>query len=115
MVTPDIVEAVLRANPILSGLNSEAAASLSRAGIAAPRADDIDALPQMLAVYDDALATTSQVGVALSGMVANSAGYAGQFEKWRSGCDGSEALRTWLEKIPARDRPKAAEEKSEVA
>lgn len=112
---PDIVEAVLRANPMLSGLNSEAAASLSRAGIAASRADDIDALRQMLAVYDDVLATTSQVGVSLSGMIANSTGYAGRFEKWRSGCDGSEALRAWLEKIPARGKPKAAEEETEAA
>lgn len=112
---PEIVEAVLRANPMLSGLNSESASSLARAGIAASRANDLDALRQMLAVYDDVLATTSQVGVALSGMVANSAGYAGRFEKWRSGCDGSEALRAWLEKIPARGKPKAAEEESEAA
>jgi hypothetical protein len=69
----------------------------------------------MLAVYDDVLATTSQVGVALSGMVANSAGYAGRFEKWRSGCDGSEALRAWLEKIPVRGGPKAPEKESEAA
>lgn len=75
---------------------------LSRTGIAASRADDIDALRQMLAVYDDVLATTSQVGVSLSGMFANSAGYAGRFEKWRSGREGSEALRAWLDKIPAR-------------
>lgn len=102
---PDIVEAVLRANPMLSRLNSEAAATLSRAGIAASRADDIDALRQMLAVYDDVLATTSQVGVSLSGMIANSTGYAGRFEKWRSGCEGSEALRAWLDKIPAREKP----------
>ncbi|AZE37704.1 hypothetical protein C4K06_4689 [Pseudomonas chlororaphis subsp. aureofaciens] len=112
---PDIVEAVLRANPMLSGLNSESAASLARAGIAASRADDLEALRQMLAVYDDVLATTSQVGVALSGMVANSAGYAGRFEKWRSGCDGSEALRAWLDKIPTRNKSKAAPEESEAA
>jgi len=112
---PEIVEAVLRANPMLSGLNSESASSLARAGIAASRANDLEALRQMLAVYDDVLATTSQVGVALSGMVANSAGYASRFEKWRSGCDGSEALRAWLEKIPARGKPKATEEESEAA
>ncbi|WP_439878081.1 hypothetical protein [Pseudomonas prosekii] len=112
---PEIVEAVLRANPMLSGLSAESAASLSRAGIAASRADDLEALSQMLAVYDDVLATTSQVGVSLSGMVANSAGYAGRFEKWRSGCDGSEALRAWLDKIPARGKPKAAPEESEAA
>ena len=112
---PEIVEAVLRANPMLSGLSSESAASLSRAGIAASRADDLEALSQMLAVYDDVLATTSQVGVSLSGMVANSAGYAGRFEKWRSGCDGSEALRAWLDKIPTRTKSKAAPEESEAA
>ncbi|WP_162095898.1 hypothetical protein [Pseudomonas chlororaphis] len=112
---PDIVEAVLRANPMLSGLNSESAASLARAGIAASRADDLEALRQMLAVYDDVLATTSQVGVALSGMVANSAGYAGRFEKWRSGCEGSEALRAWLDKIPTRTKSKAATEEPEAA
>jgi hypothetical protein len=112
---PEIVEAVLRANPMLSGLSSESAASLSRAGIAASRADDLEALSQMLAVYDDVLATTSQVGVSLSGMVANAAGYAGRFEKWRSGCDGSEALRAWLDKIPARGKPKVVPEESEAA
>lgn len=112
---PEIVEAVLRANPMLSSLSAESAASLSRAGIAASRADDLEALSQMLAIYDDVLATTSQVGVSLSGMVANSAGYAGRFEKWRSGCDGSEALRAWLEKIPTRAKPKAAAEESEAA
>ncbi|MCU1750081.1 hypothetical protein [Pseudomonas sp. 6D_7.1_Bac1] len=104
---PEIVEAVLRANPMLSGLNAESAAGLSRAGIAASRADDVEALRQMLAVYDDVLKTTSQVGVSLSGLVANSAGYANRFEKWRSGCDGSEALREWLGKLPARPQPKA--------
>lgn len=110
---PDVVEAVLRANPMLSGLSPEAADSLSRAGIAASRAEDIEGLKQMLAIYDDVLATASNAGVALSGMVANSNGYTGRFEKWRSGCEGSEALRDWLSKLPAKHQPKsgAAESK----
>jgi hypothetical protein len=115
---PEIVEAVLRANPMLSGLNSESAASLSRAGIAASRADDLESLRQMLAVYDDVLTTTSQVGISLSGLVANSAGYVGRFENWRSGCDGSENLRGWLSNLPARPQPKSdasAAEESEAA
>ena len=115
---PEIVEAVLRANPMLSGLSSESAATLSRAGIAASRADDLEALQQMLAVYDDVLTTTSQVGLSVSGLVANSAGYASRFEKWRSGCDGSEQLREWLSKLPSRPQPKSdatAAEESEAA
>lgn len=112
---PDIVEAVLRANPMLSGLSAEVAESLSRAGIAASRAEDIEELKQMLAVYNDVLATASNAGVALSGMVANSNGYTGQFEKWKSGCEGSIALREWLAKMPTRPATKAAPEESEAA
>jgi hypothetical protein len=112
---PDIVEAVLRANPMLSGLSAEVAESLSRAGIAASRAEDIEELKQMLAVYDDVLATASNAGVALSGMVANSNGYTGRFEKWKSGCEGSIALREWLAKMPTRPATKAAPEESEAA
>ena len=112
---PDIVEAVLRANPMLSGVSPEVAESLSRAGIAASRADDIEGLKQMLAIYDDVLATTSNAGVALSGMVANSNGYTGRFERWKSGCEGSEALREWLAKMPTRTSLKAASDKSEAA
>ncbi|UEB94634.1 hypothetical protein LIS66_19945 [Pseudomonas sp. HN2] len=112
---PDIVEAVLRANPMLSGLSTEAAESLSRAGIAASRAEDIAELKQMLAVYDDVLATASNAGVALSGMVANSNGYTGRFEKWKSGCEGSIALREWLAKMPTRPATNAAAEESEAA
>lgn len=70
---------------MLSGLSPEAADSLSRAGIAASRAEDIEGLKQMLAIYDDVLATASNADVALSGMVANLNGYTGRFEKWRSG------------------------------
>jgi len=109
---PDVVEAVLRANPMLSGLSPEAADSLSRAGIAASRAEDIEGLKQMLAIYDDVLATASNAGVALSGMVANSNGYTGRFEKWRSGCEGSEALREWLAKMPTRTSAKATPDES---
>ncbi|POA49326.1 hypothetical protein C1893_06790 [Pseudomonas sp. MPR-ANC1] len=112
---PDIVEAVLRANPMLSGLSTEVAESLSRAGIAASRAEDIEELKQMLAVYDDVLATASNAGVALSGMVANSNGYTGRFEKWKSGCEGSIALRGWLAKMPTRPATKAAPDESEAA
>ena len=112
---PDIVEAVLRANPMLSGLSAEVAESLSRAGIAASRAEDIEELKQMLAVYDDVLATASNAGVALSGMVANSNGYTGRFEKWKSGCEGSIALREWLAKMPTRPATKAAPEEAEAA
>lgn len=112
---PDIVEAVLRANPMLSGLSTEVAESLSRAGIAASRAEDIEELKQMLAVYDDVLATASNAGVALSGMVANSNGYTGRFEKWKFGCEGSIALREWLAKMPTRPATKAAPEESEAA
>ena len=112
---PDIVEAVLRANPMLSGVSPEVAESLSRAGIAASRADDIEGLKQMLAIYDDVLATTSNAGAALSGMVANSNGYTGRFEKWKSGCEGSAALREWLAKMPNRTSLKAASDKSEAA
>jgi hypothetical protein len=112
---PDIVEAVLRANPMLSGLSTEVAESLSRAGIAASRAEDIEELKQMLAVYDDVLATASNAGVALSGMVANSNGYTGRFEKWKSGCEGSIALREWLAKMPTRPATKAAPDESEAA
>jgi len=112
---PDVVEAVLRANPMLSGLSPEAADSLSRAGIAASRAEDIEGLKQMLAIYDDVLATASNAGVALSGMVANSNGYTGRFEKWRSGCEGSEALREWLAKMPTRTTAKASPDQSEAA
>lgn len=112
---PDIVAAVLRANPMLSGLSTEVAESLSRAGIAASRAEDIEELKQMLAVYDDVLATASNAGVALSGMVANSNGYTGRFEKWRSGCEGSEALREWLAKMPSRSSAKADPDQSEAA
>lgn len=112
---PDIVEAVLRANPMLSGVSPEVAESLSRAGIAASRADDIEGLKQMLAIYDDVLATTSNAGVALSGMVANSNGYTGRFEKWKSGCEGSAALREWLAKMPTRTSTKASRDQSEAA
>lgn len=112
---PDIVEAVLRANPMLSGLSPEVAESLSRAGIAASRAEDIEELKQMLAVYDDVLATASNAGVALSGMVANSNGYTGRFEKWKSGCEGSVALREWLAKMPTRLSAKADPDQSEAA
>lgn len=112
---PDIVEAVLRANPMLSGLSPDVAESLSRAGIAASRAEDIEDLKQMLAVYDDVLATASNAGVALSGMVANSNGYTGRFEKWKSGCEGSVALREWLAKMPTRLSAKADPDQSETA
>lgn len=112
---PDIVEAVLRANPMLSGLSPDVAESLSRAGIAASRAEDIEDLKQMLAVYDDVLATASNAGVALSGMVANSNGYTGRFEKWKSGCEGSVALREWLAKMPTRLSAKADPDQSEAA
>lgn len=99
---PEIVEAILRANPLLSGLSSESANSLERAGIAASRAEDVAALRQMLAVYDDVMATTSQACAALCGLVDNSNGYKHRFEKWRQGCEGSELLREWLNKIPSR-------------
>lgn len=99
---PEIVEAILRANPLLSGLSSESANSLERAGIAASRAEDVAALRQMLAIYDDVMATTSQTCTALSGLVDNSNGYKLRFEKWRQGCEGSELLREWLNKIPSR-------------
>lgn len=111
---PEVVEAVLRANPMLSGLSAESAASLSRAGIAASRADDLEALKQMLAVYDDILTTASQAGLALSGMVANSAGYTTRFERWKSGCDGSEQLREWLGNLPLRVQPKPSETNSKT-
>ncbi|AZF28165.1 hypothetical protein [Pseudomonas sp. R2-60-08W] len=100
---------------MLSGLSPEAADSLSRAGIAASRAEEIEGLKQMLAIYDDVLATASNAGVALSGMVANSNGYTGRFEKWRSGCEGSEALREWLAKMPTRTSAKATPDQSEAA
>ena len=111
---PDIVEAVLRANPMLSGLSTEVAESLSRAGIAASRAEDIEDLKQMLAIYDDVLATASSAGVALSGMVANSNGYTSRFEKWKSGCEGSVALHEWLAKMPSRHSVKAVPDQSEA-
>ena len=101
---PEIVEAVLRANPMLSGLNSEAAGSLERAGIAASRAEDLEALRQMLSLYDDVMGTTSQACTALCGLVDNSNGYKMRFEKWRLGCDGSELLRQWLGSLPTRSQ-----------
>lgn len=119
---PEIVEAILRANPLLSGLSSESAGSLERAGIAASRAEDVAALRHMLAIYDDVMATTSQTCTALCGLVDNSGGYKLRFEKWRLGCDGSELLREWLNKLPSRtpaEKPEATklklEEKGEQA
>ncbi|WP_324708610.1 hypothetical protein [Pseudomonas fragi] len=69
----------------------------------------------MLAIYDDVLTTTSNAGVALSGMVANSNGYTGRFEKWKSGCEGSAALRDWLTKMPSRHSATTASYQSEAA
>lgn len=113
---PEVVEAILRANPLLSGLNSESASSLERAGIAASRAEDVAALRQMLAIYDDIMATTSQTCTALCRLVDNSAGYKLRFEKWRQGCEGSELLREWLNRLPSRtpvEKPEAAKLKLE--
>lgn len=112
---PEIVEAILRANPMLSGLNSEAAGSLERAGIAASRADDLEALRQMLGLYDDVMATASQACTALCGLVDNSDGYKMRFEKWRQGCDGSEGLRQWLGSLPTRSQTMKQEPPKPVA
>jgi|GEM_PF-1736752 len=99
---PEIVEAILRAHPMLSGLSSESAGSLERAGIAASRAEDLETLRQMLKLYDDVMTTTAQACIGLCGMVDNTNGYKLRFEKWRQGCDGSELLRDWLGNLPSR-------------
>lgn len=101
---PEVVSAILRANPMLSGVSSEAAASLERAGIATVYADDIEDLREMLKVFDDVVATTAQAATAVSKMVANSAGYTSRFEKWRSGCEGADIIRDFLSKMPAPQR-----------
>ncbi|MQA55628.1 hypothetical protein [Pseudomonas piscis] len=106
---PEIVEAILRANPMLSGLSSESAGSLERAGIAASRADDLEALRQMLKLYDDVMTTAAQACIGLCGMVDNTNGYKLRFEKWRQGCDGSELLRDWLGNLPSRAQNKKAD------
>lgn len=103
---PEIVEAILRANPMLSGLSSESAGSLERAGIAASRAEDLETLRQMLKLYDDVMTTTAQACIGLCGMVDNTNGYKLRFEKWRQGCDGSEMLRDWLAGLPSRSHNK---------
>lgn len=101
---PQIVEAILRANPMLSGVSREAAAGLERAGIAALYAEDIKDLRLMLEVFDDTLATTSQAAIAVAGMVPNTNGYKSRFEKWRSGCEGADMIREFLSKMPAPER-----------
>lgn len=98
---PQIVEAILRANPMISGVSREAAAGLERAGIAALYAEDIRDIRMMLDVFDDTLATTSQAAIAVAGMVPNTNGYKGRFEKWRSGCEGADIIREFLIKMPA--------------
>jgi hypothetical protein len=104
---PQIVDAILRANPLLSGVSREAAAGLERAGVAALYSQDLQDLRLMLDIFDDALATTSQAAIAVAGMVPNTTGYKGRFENWRSGCEGADLLRDFLSKMPAPPRSNA--------
>lgn len=95
---PAIANAVLRADPLASGVTDETADRLRGAGIVASHRDDLMTLRELSLVSFDAAATVRQVSESL--VMQAKAGHHARLSKIAKGANPSAPFGKWLAELP---------------